>query len=166
MDRTFGVIAAIGLGLAVFVHALTFYPGPSIVTQEGAPVWLLHIGMFVPFTAMVLSMARQLGSRRGWADQMSLFPRWARVVIFAAGIYMSYNFIRAPVSGGTAEIRNGQFVLASHGSVSTLSEDQYLAFKRDEVRGPSGHWIFFFIVPTLYFLFGRRPQANPSGDAL
>jgi hypothetical protein len=167
MNRTFGLIAAVGLGFAVIAHALTFYPGPSIVTEEGSPVWWLHIGSLAVLGAMILSMRRQLGGQLGVANQMSLFPAWARALIVAAMIYMGFNFFSyfAHAQGGVPEIRNNQFVLNSHGAIRTLTEDEYLAFKRDDVRGFSGHWIFFFLVPTLYFLFGRRPQSYPSGGA-
>ena len=180
MYRPFGLLAAVGLALAVIAHALTFYPGASIITEDGSPVWLLHIGIFVVFVPMVFSMQWEFGTRRDraaqrgdwparratWAAQMSFFPRWARAVIVAAMVYTAYNFFTALPFGGTPQVRNGQFVLVSHGTfIRTLSEDEYLAMKRGEVRGFSGHWIFFYLVPTLYFLFGRHPQSNPSSGA-
>ena len=166
MNRLSGLLAAVGLGLALIVHALTFYPNASIITEDGSPVWLLHIGIFVVFVPMVFSMKRNLATRRGWAAQMSLFPPWARAVILAAGVYTGYNFFTALPMGGTPQVRNGQFALVNHGTfIRTLSAEEYLAMKRGEVRGFSGHWIFFYLIPTLYFLFGREPQPDPSRDA-
>jgi hypothetical protein len=163
MNRTFGLLAAVGLVLAVTAHALTFYPGPSIVTEEWSPVWLLQPGMFIAFAAMILSMVQEHRSRPGRADPRSLFPRWARILLTGATIYALYNFSQVHFGDGTAESRNGGFVLVSRGSIiRTLSEDEYLATRRAAVRGPSGHWILFYLSPALYFLFGRRPQSNPS----
>jgi hypothetical protein len=160
----FGTLAAIGLAAAVIVHALTFYPRPSIVTEEGSPVWVLGILMFVPFTAMVLSMPRELGRHPGFRKRLSIYPRWARIVIIAAIIYTGFNLISFQQPGGQAEIRNGRFVLAYRGAVRNLSEEEYLAVKRDEVRAPSEYWAFFFLAPTLYFFFRRSPRPGPPTE--
>jgi len=164
MNRILGSIAALGLGLAIAVHVRTFYPGPSIVTQDGSPVWLLHVGMFVVFVPMFFSIRMEFGRRPKMRELLSLFPPRARAALVAAMLYTVFNFLAFFVlsEGGTPEIRNNQFVLMNHGKlIRNLSRDEYLTFKRYEVRGFSGHGIFFYLVPTLYFLFGRPPEYDP-----
>jgi hypothetical protein len=166
MDLLFGLIAAVGLGLAVIVHALTYYPGPSLVTAEGSPVWLLHVGIFVAFVPFVFSVNSELGPRPRLRDLLAVFPRWARVVLVAALLYTGFNFFSSFSEGGTPEIRNNQFVLMNHGKlIRTLSQDEYVTYKRYVARGFSGHWIFFYLVPTLYFLFRRRLTSNQANTA-
>ena len=65
------------------------------------------------------------------------------------------------LNGGSPEIRDGHYVLMSHGNlIGNLTLDDYLAMKRYQMRLFSGHWMFFYLLPALYFTFGpgsRRP---------
>ena len=61
--------------------------------------------------------------------------------------------------GGSPSIQDGKFVLQSHGRlIRALTEPEYTAFKANEIRGFSGHWMVFYFVPFAYFLFYRAPK--------
>jgi hypothetical protein len=37
-----------------------------------------------------------------------------------------------------------------------LTEKEYVAFKANEVRGISGHWLAFYFAPFGYFMFRKN----------
>jgi hypothetical protein len=166
MNRILGLVAGVGFVLAAYVHALTFYPGRSIVTDGGASIWLLHIGMFAVFAPMVLAMRQLFGAQASWQSQMSLFPPWARIALGVAMIYTLFNFaFFVSTTEGEPEIRSRDFALMSHGRfIRSLSQDEYFALKRRMVRGFSGHWLLFYLAPTLFFLTARAPLPRRRSD--
>jgi hypothetical protein len=162
MERILGWFAATGLMLALIVHGLTFLPLNTAI-EEFPVIWVLHLGIFVvfiPFFLAVMKAARSHLIRSWW----SVFPWWAIGVIFAAGIYLGANFTTSfvePSKQGKPEIQNGQFVLVSREkTIHTISEQEYYLRRNYNVRGFSGHWIFFYLIPTLYFWFGVRTQPS------
>jgi len=171
MERVLGWFAATGLLLALIVHGLTFLP-LNVAIEEFPVVWALHLGIFVvciPFFLSVMKAARS-GLIRSW---WSVFPWWAIAVIIAATIYTGANFtfsvVEAPKQG-KPEIQNGQFVLVSPGqTIHAISEQEYYLRRNYSVRGFSGHWIFFYLIATLYFWFGIRAQpssTSPTGPRI
>jgi hypothetical protein len=49
-----------------------------------------------------------------------------------------------------------------HGKlIREITATQFAAFKANEVRGFSGHWMVFYFVPAAYFLFWK-PSSIPS----
>jgi hypothetical protein len=160
-----GVLAAIGLAVAVTVHVLTFFPDKAIVTSD-SPLFALHVGIFVVLAPLVLAQRKLFGTARpGWREQLSVFPRWAQVVIKLAVAYAVVNFaLFLFTQGGTPEISGGQFVLMNHGTfIRALNEQEYNLARSHVTRGFSGHWIIFYLVPMLYFWFGKSgPQSETS----
>ena len=56
--------------------------------------------------------------------------------------------------GGVPDVRDGKYVLHNHGQViRELSEDEYELQKAYVVRGFSGHWMVFYLVPALVFWY-------------
>jgi len=162
MERILPWLAATGLLLALIVHGLTFLP-LNVAIEEFPVIWALHIGVFVvciPFLFSVMKAARS-GLIRSW---WSVFPWWAIGVIIAATIYTGANFTFSfvePSKQGKPEIQNGQFVLVSRDkTIHAISEQEYYLRKNYNVRGFSGHWIFFYLIATLYFWFGVRTQPS------
>ena len=166
MGRIVGVLAAIGLAAAVTVHVLTFFPDKAIVTSDSPLFFALHVGMFVVLAPLVLAQRKLFGTARpGWREQLSVFPRWAQIVIKLAVAYAFVNFaLFLFTQGGTPEIRGGQFVLMDHGTfIRALSEQEYYLARSYVTRGFSGHWIVFYLMPMLYFLSGKSgPQSETS----
>jgi hypothetical protein len=156
-----GVLAAIGLAAAVVVHVLTFFPDKAIATRDSPLFFVMHLGIFVVFVPFVLAQRELFGTARpGWRELLSIFPRWGQLLVNFATAYAVVNFaLFLFTERGTAEIRDAQFVLMNHGTfIRALSEQEYYLARSYVTRGFSGHWIVFYLVPMLYFLFGRGPQ--------
>ncbi len=76
-------------------------------------------------------------------------------------LYTTINFILFihATQGGSPSIHDGKFILQQHGHlIRELTADEYTAFKANEVRGLSGHWLFFYFVPFAYFMFTKIKQ--------
>ena len=168
MGRIVGVLAAIGLAVAITVHVLTFFPDKTIAASGSSLFLALHVGIFVVFVPFVLAQRALFGTTRpGWRKQLSLFPRWGQLLLGSVVAYALVNFVLFFffTQGGTPEIREGQFVLVNHGTfIRALSEQEYDLARSHVTRGFSGHWIAFYLAPMLYFLFGRDPQRQSSSS--
>jgi hypothetical protein len=86
---------------------------------------------------------------------VSRFPQWARVLAIAVFAYSVVNIcLFAVLYNGNADSVNGEYVLSSHGRVlAHLTEPQYHLHKAIEIRGFSALWLFFYLLPCLYFWF-------------
>ena len=70
--------------------------------------------------------------------------------------YVFVNFIvfMAKSKGGVPDVWNGEFVLQNKGKfIKNITEAEYTAFKINEFRGASGHWLFFYFMPMIFFYF-------------
>jgi len=149
-----------GFVLSLAVHALTY---AGIDVSRGFPlVWALHLGAILAFGAMMLGGRR---NRRAAGFVLPDWPAWAYLLVAAAFFYAFVNFVRffSLSQGGTPEVTAGGYVLSDHGRViQTLTEAEYWRQKAYILRGFSGHWMFFFLLPGLHFAF-RQPQHDRAG---
>ncbi len=166
MNLILGLVAAFGFLAALIVHALTF---THIDLMALFPyVWSLHIGIFVVFFPFIWSARKSLGAGATTKNLLAGFPRWASVAVIAVFVYAILNFavFFYLSEGGVPDIKNGEFILHSHGRlIRHLSEDEYHVKKAYELRGFSGHWLLFYLLPALYFLLGRRPDLPVNASA-
>jgi hypothetical protein len=159
-----GITATLGLLAAVLVHGAT-YAGVDVL-QRYPEASLLHLGCFVVFIPLLFSLwsDNRLGGR---IDEMFTdHPRWVLWLLIAVAIYAAVNFVLffLLTGGGTAEMRNGEFVLLSHGKlIRHLTEAEYHLQRIYVARGFSGHWLVFYLFPALYFLVPLAPK-RPSGS--
>jgi hypothetical protein len=119
--------------------------------------------MFVVFLPFVLVMRKELRPNPSLAAIESLFPVWARVLCVTTFVYALVNFalFASRSGGGNADILNGEYVLRSHGHVlAHLTESQYHLHKATEIRGFSGHWLLFYLIPCIYFWFRREQHSG------
>jgi hypothetical protein len=158
MNRFLGFAALTGLVLSAIAHVCAL---AGIDVAERVPsVWLLHIGTFLVFFPFVFSSRKVLGKRPSLADMRALVPGRVYAVGLVIFIYAIINFMlfAAATQGGNPVIEAGQYVLKNHGRlVRELSFAEYEALKANELRGFSGHWLFFYFVPFAYFMFGKKP---------
>ena len=158
--------ALVGFILSLVVHISALLG--VVLSSNIAPVWLLHVGIFVVFIPFVFSSRAVLGSRPSLAKVRALFPAWVvalGVVVFA---YAAVNFLLFVLhtEGGSPSIRDGKYILQSHGHlIREISSAEYAAFKANEVRGFSGHWLAFYYAPFAYFMFLKRPNHSVKRTA-
>ena len=154
-----------GFVVSLVVHALTY---AGIDVSRGFPlVWALHVGAILAFGTMMVG-----GRRNRWAGGFELpdWPAWAYLLAAAALFYAFVNFMRffSLSQGGAPEVTAGGYVLSDHGRViRSLTEAEYWRQKAYILRGFSGHWMFFFLLPALHFALRRtdREQARTPATA-
>ena len=163
MDRTLGSIAATGFVLGLIVHLMTFLPGGTVITHQHPVSVLLHIGVFavcLPLVSSLMKPGRLAGLLR--------FPWWTYPLFVVAWGYAGFNF--ASVFGllqlGTPHIKDGEFVLLKHSHVvRTLTAEEYGVMRSYPAPAASGHWMFFYLVAAIYFLFAPPTSTQRSADA-
>ena len=99
-----------------------------------------------------------------WNKFFATMPTWARYAVKAFFAYALINFVLFIVlsKGGAAEERDGKYVLQNHGKViRELSEEEYELQEAYVIRGFSGHWMIFYLVPALFFRYGKtEPEVS------
>lgn len=158
MNRIFGLTALLGFIISLVVH-ISALLGIDVLT--GFPyVWLLHLGIFVLFVPFVFSSRKTLGAKPTLTEIRAAFPTWVVVLGVCICAYAVLNFalFMLATAGGSPSIQDGKYLLLNHGKfVRELTSGEYAAFRINEVRGFSGHWLVFYFVPFAYFAFRKKP---------
>ena len=153
MRRAFSIFALTGFFISLLVHLTTFF---GIDPSKHAPwVWVLHLGIFAVFLPMIFVQG-VAPKKDFWNKIFAVIPRWARYTIKAFFAYGIINFALFFFlsKGGVPEVRDGKYVLHNHGQViRELSENEYDWQKAYIVRGFSGHWMVFYLVPAMVFWY-------------
>jgi hypothetical protein len=153
MNIGLGLIAAAGLIAALLVHGLTYV---SVDAAARFPaVWELHLASILIMVPVIWHLRSTVGSRLRLADIRALLPPWAAGLCIAVMIYTFANFAFGlkNTEGGSVSVKDGHYVLQSHGRlIRTLTASEYTQQKLYVTRMFSGHWVFFFLIPALYFL--------------
>ena len=86
---------------------------------------------------------------------LALVPFPLRMACGAAFVYAIINFMLfiTLMEGGSPAVSNGNYCLQNHGKkIRDLTKEEYQRFQAYDVRGFSGHWIVFSMIPMTYFL--------------
>jgi hypothetical protein len=144
MKMFLSIFALVGFLASLLVHSLTFL---GISAAEYVPwVWMLHVGIFVAVIPLIGKDVRR--------DLVNRKPRWVQAVLIFFIAYAVINFILFfwLSQGGTPDIWDGKYVLHSHGKlIRELSEREYHLQQAYVLRGFSGHWMIFYLLPVLNF---------------
>jgi ABC-type branched-subunit amino acid transport system permease subunit len=153
----------IGFAAAAVVHFGTFAGSP--IRPAHPLFWGLHFGVFPLFILMVLRLRAWQGESRGaldiagrrlrWRELRPWFPSWATTLGILLFAYAAVNFLAASHLGRSAQ------AVASRGAQLPPEQAGYV------MRAFSGHWLVFYGLPTLFFLFvpaAARP-ASPTPEA-
>ena len=151
----------IGFFASLLVHLTTFL---GLNLAKYVPwVWGLHLGCFVA-TIPLLFVQGFKRKKDFWHKLFAPMPRWAQYIIRGFFIYALINFALFFFlsHGGTPEVRDGKYVLHSHGQViRELSEEEYEHQNAYVLRGFSGHWMIFYLLPALYFWY-RKDETHEA----
>lgn len=155
MSWLVGVLALWGFLMSLVVHGAT-YAGVNL--SEKLPwVWGLHVLIFPLAIPMILRLrARGLEGRDFWKSFFAPTPKWVKYFVYALGAYTLINFLLFLylVKGGSPDIRDGQYVLHNHGKIiRELTAEEYATYKAYVLRGFSGHWLYFYFVSAVFYLF-------------
>ena len=142
------LFGALGFGLSAVAHLATF---AGVAVQESIPLmWALHVGIFPLFVPFVLGL-RHWQAKTGrwqrslrWQEILRYIPVWARVVAGGLFLYAGVNFVLAMSH------------LPQWGAGPPLDAREVAIYT---MRAFSGHWLVFYAIPTIYFLFVPRDPA-------
>lgn len=172
MVRLLGIVALAVFGVSAAVHACTFLPFIPVSMNFA---WPLHLMTMAVFAAMVISLVRYqkrslpkptgsifakwrsaaAQSRAFQSQLLSAIPLYLIILCIGAFIYAAVNFalfIELMKDGGPA-VQDGKYYLRNHGKISReITRAEYKRYCAYEVRGFSGHWMIFSLVPAVYFL--------------
>jgi hypothetical protein len=131
------VLAAAGFAVSAVLHLLSFMPWGTVAGER--PLWTLGIVAFLLALAMVARLRRSatLGRRRwgrlaflDWRGMVRSVPPGLRFLIVGAALYAWMNFVLCVMLEVPASLQ----------PAITL-------------RMGTGHLIFFFLVPLVFFRF-------------
>jgi hypothetical protein len=158
MNRIFGLAALVGFIISLIVHISALLNIDVLMISPY--VWLLHLGIFVVFVPFVFSSRKTLGTKPKLAEIRAVFPAWVVVIGICILAYVVLNFalFMMATKGGSPSVQDGKYLLLNHGKlIRELTFAEYTAFRTNEIRGFSGHWLVFYFVPFAYFTFRKQP---------
>lgn len=157
-----GTVSAIGFVAALLVH-LAALRGVDVAARIPA-IWLLHLGIFAILVPLVFLLRRDFGARTSLSRIAKALPLPAVIlggVVLAYAIVNFMLFIQA-TEGGSPAMQDGTYFLMDHARVvREITSAEHTAFRANEVRGFSGHWLFFYYVSTIFGFFWK-PEASSS----
>lgn len=143
---------------SVVVHVAAFVPGSGVSVRLVALP--LHLGvMAVGFAAMghFAALRRRSGLDQKGFQKLTerMTPQWAGRGVLVLFVYTALNFTYFVVAHeGAARLHDGKFALTDHGRlIREVTEEEFRAAERFEVRGMSAHWMLFAAIETFYFLY-------------
>ena len=163
--------------VGIIVHILSL--SGTDVSEKIPFVWLLHIGIFVVWSPVVRDLKEnkelqevQQSDVSNRKDATGFYkivfkdtPTWMPTIIIGSFIYLIINFIIfAATNEGVPSAIAGTYILEDHGHfVKTLTESEYHYYKANELRGFSGHWIFFYGAATaILYKFSGQKSNEPN----
>lgn len=85
--------------------------------------------------------------------------KWMKIVCLVFFIYAGINFalFYSLMQDGNPQIENGRYVLSLHGETTReINQDEYNKYQMYEVRGFSGHWMLFYLLPSFIYLYAIK----------
>ena len=153
----------------MLIHILTFFSGIEISMGK---VFFMHIFAMLVFASIFIYYKKFAIHRKGKYNIYQRFNTFFRILkaiprsaLAIGGIFFIYAFINFSIffvlmEGGSPDAKNGSYYLHNHGKkIRDLTQDEYKRFQAYEVRGFSGHWIIFSLVPTI-FHFNKETILN------
>ncbi|MCY2925996.1 MAG: hypothetical protein NT031_11260 [Planctomycetota bacterium] len=159
----------------VVVHVLSYFPSSRITLSV---TWPLHVAVFVPFLLLIIDSYTLPGypprhpsetesaymNRAGlqWnADMMCVFKCMPPRILGAFLVVVVYVFITflmmmaaRPLADHTEE-KDGHYFAVNHSYRTEVTKDVRNLVEVRPVRGFSALWIFFTLLPTVYFRYAR-----------
>jgi hypothetical protein len=121
---------------------------------------MLHLLPFLLFIPMIfLLRAREVEDGDVLKSFFATMPKWVKYAFYVLGAYTLINFLLFLylMEGGSLDIRGGKYILHNHGTIiRELTEQEYKLHETYVLRGFSGHWLWFYFVTGMFYLFPTR----------
>lgn len=160
------VISAVAFAVTTFLHVGTF-AGFQLLELDHA-FWLHLLIFFLALPLLLRNIRPFGGSGRRTVEIMSETPTRMTVGLLVFFVYALFNFFFCGsflLEGNSVGIVRGQKVMHDHGDVvRVLSDEQYEQLQAYELRGVSGHWLFFYwfaVCAYLSWVRGNGEKRSP-----
>lgn len=157
LDRIVPLAAMTGFFVSVIVHFATFLHLEFLA--DFPAVFILHLGAMGGVLFIIAADKGWLGDPRSWTDEWESIPGW----VFALGgvvfVYAGINFALfiAQLEGGMPTVDQGRYLLLDHAKlIKEPTYDEYVSLKLRQIRGFSGHWMLFYLLPFAYFTYRKE----------
>lgn len=160
MARILFLLSVIGFIGSLFFHFGSIFAFEAVAENYS---FLLHLGIFVVFIPFIVYLNNGKTTYNFMAAFTSIVPLKYVVICALLFFYVFANFIifMAKSKGGVPDIWNGEFVLHNHGKlIRHITEKEYQSFKINQLRGFSGHWLFFYFMPMVFFFYKIKSLTN------
>lgn len=150
-------LSIVGFVLSALVHFSTIAGVNTFLSSNY--IFALHFGVFIPFFASILSISAQYPNLNKIELNKVFFnqvPKPITALIMLTFIYTCINFLysMSHLTEGSPNIRDGLYILEKDGSyIRDITFEQYQTLERMIFRGFSGHWLFFYFYPVVYFKY-------------
>ncbi len=154
--RWFGYAAEVGLLVGGAVHIATYLPVD--LTALVPWIYVLHVGIFPPFFALIVAARRETRwVRDPFPTAVTAIPTALRVAAAVLFVYAVVNWavFLAQESKGSPTAGGGSYFLNNHGRETPITRREYVRDVSIELRGFSGFWLVFYSLPAVYFRYCR-----------
>jgi hypothetical protein len=155
-----------------FITSLVFHLTSILgFSLFGAFVGFLHIGALLAFGLMLIFVLNVPGGeiwKREFVTERlkSVIPKKLSFVVLSFFIYMILNSIWISIirPNGLPSFRDEKYVILSEGRINTqqvireITKEEYDLLNAKDIRDLTGYWMFFYLIPALYFWFSLKKQ--------
>jgi hypothetical protein len=158
--------------VSLFVHCFSIFEINLI--RNSLVFFYFHAFIFIPFGAFVtvsqsefkLYKLTEGNNYQKWF--FSLIPKSVKYLAYIFSVYVFLNFfLLLPLTSTVrAEIFDGKYVLFplkaqsySQNIIREISKEEYEKQTSYNTRLFSGHWMIFYLMPSLFFFY-NRPKSN------
>lgn len=161
MIRALSYIALLGLVLSLIIQGAALV---QINLADTWPeLWALHLGALLVFVLFIWHSRSLTTARKAyWSNLLKPMPRGTSKLIGLAFIYLLFNFgclLYQHWQGPLMQQGSSYWQLTEQGR-QLLSAEQIGDLKLQEIRLFSGHWLFFYLLPYLYFRYSARQSTQ------
>ena len=172
MNKYIWLFAIAGWIISLSVHIFSLRG--TDVNEIFSATWLLQIGIIIVWIPAIFSLTKNQELRdlkktqNGYMVSPLLFfktlfnktPKLLLIIAIAGFLYAGINFlIFMTTHSGTPVIREGQYILQSHGRlIKSITENEYHLYRANELSGASGHWIAFYGIAVALLYPHRKLQ--------
>jgi len=163
MIKALKVIGVCATVASLLIHLSTFLPYLDVSMGQ---VFCMHYVAIILSGSIFFSARNFMKSDKGSYDPQSIIDTFGSAlkaiptpVLVMVAFFFFYAFINFFVfiglmEGGSPSARDGIYYLHNHGQkIRDLTFTEYKRFLVYEVRGFSGHWIVFTLIPTIFYFY-------------